>query len=100
MRKVIAQMNTESSNKLPTPGVIPDRGFRVFKLAESNLKPWDADGISNDLSKLQSQLDLHINHIRDGRSAEGILTELLLKSGFPSQLKSRSSLSAERMFTA
>ena len=85
IRKVIAQMNTEDSNKLPTPSVTPDRGFRVFKLAESNLKSWNADGSSNsnDVSQLQSQLDLHIDHIRNGRSAEDILTELLLKSGFP-----------------
>ena len=32
---------------------------------------------------LERQLELHIEHIREGRSAEDILYEILLKSGFP-----------------
>ena len=34
------------------------------------------------MSALQQQLELHIDHIRDGRTAEDILYEILLKSGF------------------
>ena len=32
---------------------------------------------------LEKQLDLHIDHIRDGRTADDLLYEILLKSGFP-----------------
>ena len=32
---------------------------------------------------MAQQLELHIDHIRDNRSADDILYELLLKSGFP-----------------
>ena len=63
-------------------GQKPDRGFRVFKLAESNFKPWDAEA-PKDASGLAQQLELHVDHIREGRTADDILYELLLKSGFP-----------------
>jgi len=59
-----------------------DRGFRVFKLAESNFRPWDADGPRN-AEELAHQLELHIDHILEGRTQEDILYEILLKSGFP-----------------
>jgi adenine-specific DNA-methyltransferase len=59
-----------------------DRGFKVFKLAESNFKPWNA-AAPKDTESLAQQLDLHVDHIRDGRTADDLLYELLLKSGFP-----------------
>jgi adenine-specific DNA-methyltransferase len=83
VRRVIQKLDAEDTGKLDLKGgARPDRGFRVFKLAESNLKPWDAEA-PKDASGLAEQLELHIDHIRDGRSAEDILYELLLKSGFP-----------------
>ncbi len=57
-------------------------GFRVFKLAESNFRPWKAD-MPHDAAHLAKQLELHVDHIRDGRTGQDILYELLLKSGFP-----------------
>jgi len=59
-----------------------DYGFRVFKLAESNFKPWNAEG-PQEAGALEKQLDLHVDHIREGRTADDLLYELLLKSGFP-----------------
>lgn len=59
-----------------------DVGFRAFQLAESNLLPWEADA-SGQETALKQQLELHVNHIRDGRKDKDILIELLLKSGFP-----------------
>jgi adenine-specific DNA-methyltransferase len=59
-----------------------DRGFRVFKLAESNFKPWDAES-PKDVATLTTQLGLHVDHIRDGRTAQDLLFEVLLKTGFP-----------------
>lgn len=61
---------------------VPDRGFRVFKLAESNFTPWEADG-PQDAAGLARQLELHVDHIRDGRTPEDLLYEILLKSGYP-----------------
>ena len=83
VRRVIKKLNKEDDGKLPlNGGHKQDRGFRVFKLAESNFKTWNANVPTGDMSALQQQLELHIDHIRDGRIAEDILYEILLKSGF------------------
>lgn len=86
VRRVIKKLNDEDNPE--QPGLFgqdapkPDRGFRVFKLAKSNFKPWDAD-MPHDAYTLTQQLELHINHICEGRTPDDILYELLLKSGFP-----------------
>jgi len=59
-----------------------DLGFRVFKLDQSNFTAWDA-GIEHDAQKLERQLELHVKHIRQGRTPDDLLYELLLKSGYP-----------------
>ena len=80
VRRVIKKLNDAEAGQLPM-GEKQDRGFRVFKLAESNFKTWDASA-SKDGKALEKQLELHIEHIRDGRTSEDILYEILLKSGF------------------
>jgi len=60
-----------------------DLGFKVFKLDESNFKPWQTDLPINDTKPLIQQLELHVSHIRPGRSSDDILYEILFKSGFP-----------------
>jgi len=59
-----------------------DSGFRVFKLAESNFATWEAEK-PDDRESLGQQLELHVDHIREGRSEQDLLYEILLKSGFP-----------------
>lgn len=86
VRRVIKKLNAEDAAKQPSlledANPKQDRGFRVFKLAESNFKPWNAD-VPHDAETLQAQLFDHVNHIRSGRTQDDILYELLLKSGFP-----------------
>ncbi|MCE7972471.1 MAG: site-specific DNA-methyltransferase [Leptolyngbya sp. PLA2] len=83
VRRVIKKLNDEEADKLDmSGGSTPDRGFRVYKLAESNFTEWDAR-VEHEAGALEKQLELHVDHIRDGRSADDILYELLLKSGFP-----------------
>ncbi len=83
VRRVIKKMNDEDAGKLDLDGdKKQDRGFRVFKLAESNFKAWDAD-LLKETPALERQLELHVDHIRKGRTADDILFEILLKSGFP-----------------
>lgn len=83
IRRVIKKLNDEDAGKLDIDGGMkPDRGFRVFKLAESNFTTWDAQ-VAHDPKALQNQLDFHVDHIREARTADDILYELLLKSGFP-----------------
>jgi adenine-specific DNA-methyltransferase len=80
IRRVFQLSRPKEQGSLIADGL--DHGFRVFKLAESNFKPWDATA-SNDAGALEQQLDLNVDHIRQGRCADDILYELLLKSGFP-----------------
>jgi adenine-specific DNA-methyltransferase len=82
VRRVIKKMNKEDEGKLPDKDAQKhDRGFKVFKLAESNFTPWNAQ-MPHDAQALEKQLDLHVDHIREGRKADDLLYELLLKSGF------------------
>jgi adenine-specific DNA-methyltransferase len=53
-----------------------DIGFKVFKLSSSNIKPWDAD-----FDTLESALFSSVDNIKDDRSAEDVLYEILLKYG-------------------
>lgn len=83
VRRVIKKLNEDEAGKLNMgESAKPDRGFRVYKLAESNFTEWDAR-VEHEAEALEKQLELHVEHIRDGRSADDILYELLLKSGFP-----------------
>lgn len=83
VRRIIKKLNDEDAGKLDLKNKErQDRGFRVFNLAESNFSAWNA-GVPHDQAALEKQLELHINHIRDGRKDEDILYEVLLKSGFP-----------------
>ena len=81
VRRVIKKLNKADAGQLPLNGA-QDRGFRVFKLAESNFKSWETQ-VSNDPATLARQLEMHIEHIREGRTSDDILYEILLKSGFP-----------------
>jgi len=81
VRRVIKKLNDADARQLPLDAP-QDRGFRVFKLAQSNFKPWNAQ-LRQDAAALEQQLELHIEHIREERSPDDILYEILLKSGFP-----------------
>jgi adenine-specific DNA-methyltransferase len=83
VRRVVKKLNEFDKQSLSFNGTTPqDRGFRVFRLAESNFTEWDAQ-LPHDSEALEKQLDLHVDHIRQGRSADDLFCELLLKSGFP-----------------
>ncbi|MGV8027088.1 MAG: site-specific DNA-methyltransferase [Anaerolineaceae bacterium] len=80
VRRVIKKLNDSEAGQLALE-VPQNRGFRVFKLFPSNFKPWNAE-LPKDAAALEKQLELHIEHILEGRSQDDILYELLLKSGF------------------
>lgn len=81
VRRVIHRLNDRNESELPVSGKDMRVGFRVFKLAESNFNHWDAEA-PKDAGALSTQLKLHVDHIRDGRTQADLLFELLLKSGF------------------
>lgn len=55
-----------------------DIGFKAFKLDSSNLKPWDPDfeNLEQDLFNLEDNL-------KEGRTQDDLLYEILLKVGLP-----------------
>ena len=60
-----------------------DLGFRVFKLAASNFKIWQADDVPADAYRLGEQLKMFADHVIQGKPEEAVLYELILKSGLP-----------------
>lgn len=53
-----------------------DTGFRVYKLASSNIRAWEP--VAADL---ENSLLAHAEHLAQGRTEADVLTELLLKLG-------------------
>jgi adenine-specific DNA-methyltransferase len=53
-----------------------DLGFRVFKLASSNIRAWEPDR-----DNLATTLEEHAEHLKNDRTEQDILFELLLKLG-------------------
>ena len=83
LRSAIKARSDSRASELPMSGQdIEDLGFRTFCLAGSNFAPWSGTQAEGSASSLETQLELHISHIQSGRSAEEILYEVLLKSGF------------------
>jgi adenine-specific DNA-methyltransferase len=54
-----------------------DMGFRVFKLASSNIRAWEPD-----LADLEASLLKNAEHLVQGRQERDVIYELLLKLGF------------------
>lgn len=78
LRRAGAKLRAERPPK--EGGAALDTGFRVYKLATSNLKPWNPpiDASAGDLAA--SLLDA-VDNIVPGRSEDDLLVELLLKTG-------------------
>ena len=55
---------------------LPDLGFRVFKLASSNIRAWEPDR-----ENLPQTLEASVEHLKTDRTETDILFELLLKLG-------------------
>ena len=67
-----------SANEVRTehPMFSGDTGFRVFKLAASNIRAWDPDAANIEASLLSNA-----EHLVQGRNEQDVLYELLLKLG-------------------
>ena len=80
--KNIAELTKErlrragSKLKADAPALPIDTGFRVYKLASSNIRAWEP--VAADL---ENTLLAHAEHLVQGRTEADILTELLLKLG-------------------
>lgn len=77
IRRVIKEVNEQ--NPLLSSTAF---GFKAFRLSSSNFKVWDSD-TPKDVEILEKQLELHVDHVRDDRTPDDLLYEILIKSGFP-----------------
>ena len=68
-----------------------DLGFRVFKLASSNIRAWEPN--RDDLART---LEESIEHLKTDRTGVDILFELLLKLGLDLTMRSRNGPLSER----
>lgn len=66
------------------PDAAVDTGFRVYKLATSNLKPWQPDADDLEASLLDA-----VDNVLPGRGEQDLLVELLLKTGIDLTLPSQ-----------
>jgi len=62
--------------KSENPMFVGDVGFRVFKLASSNIRAWEPDR-----DKIAASLEDAVEHLKTDRSEADVLYELLLKLG-------------------
>ncbi|MGI8663979.1 MAG: site-specific DNA-methyltransferase [Acidimicrobiales bacterium] len=58
-----------------------DTGFRSFRLSRSNFTIWNASATS--AAAVEEQLAMSVEHIVEGAAEHSMLTELLLKAGYP-----------------
>ncbi len=69
-----SQLSTEDRNAA-------DYGFRAYRLCASNFSVWESSvGTPAELSE---QLELSVDNVVPGSNEERVLTELLLKAGYP-----------------
>lgn len=80
--KTIAELTKErlrrsaAKVKAANPMFSGDTGFRVFKLAASNIQAWEPDA-----TNLENSLLKNAEHLVQGRKEQDVLYELLLKLG-------------------
>lgn len=81
IRRAINKINQEENGKLNLNGSTQDRGFKVFKLTESNFKIWDGS-LPKNVEQLQLLLKEFTDNIMPGSTKLGMLYEIMLKAGF------------------
>ena len=64
----------------PESAEMPDTGFKVFKLVDSNFKQWRATTASS-LEEIEQQMLAFVDPVEPGARVENMIYELLLKNG-------------------
>jgi adenine-specific DNA-methyltransferase len=82
MRTVAAAERLRSAPGELMDSTRPDLGFRAFRLSTSNFSVWDPS--AKDPEEMVEQLELAAaNHVSADATEGSMLTELLLKAGYP-----------------
>jgi adenine-specific DNA-methyltransferase len=82
IRRVIKRLKDATAEKLPFPDrkQPEDLGFKVFKLAEPNIKPWVQD-VDRDPEVYANKLALFADPLVEGWKTENVLWEVALREG-------------------
>lgn len=83
IRRVIAKMKKDGEGKLDlgNPETPEDLGFKVFKLTESNSRPWV--GVEEkDPEEYAKQMELYLDPLVEGWKVENVIYEAALKEGY------------------
>jgi adenine-specific DNA-methyltransferase len=83
IRRVIANLLKSDEGKLPLPedGPPEDLGFKVFKLASSNFRPWRADADPEPARYLTQLIDALDPLVEDWKSID-VIWEVAIKEGY------------------
>ena len=82
VRRAGRQIANEQAGKLDLDGNGGlDTGFRSYRLAASNFAPWNGDAAQ--IASVERQIELFTENVVADRSPEDLLTEILLKAGYP-----------------
>lgn len=82
IRRVIKKIQEEQDGELDLNGNgDKDRGFKVFKLKESNFKIWRSNIETEE--ELVAQMQRHLEPLDENAKTQDVLYELLIKSGVP-----------------
>jgi adenine-specific DNA-methyltransferase len=76
IRNIGTEIKERRGGTLPDGVKVTDVGFRVFKLASSNIRAWEPNR-----DDLPTTLQESIDHLKSDRTEQDILFELLLKLG-------------------
>ena len=86
IRRAIEKLNEEEDGKLRLKNDEQGRGFRVFELTSSNFETWDGEAAgasTEDASVLEERLLNAVENVKNDRSREDMLYEVLLRAGWP-----------------
>ncbi len=83
IRRVIQKMKKDSASKLDlkTRDTPEDLGFKVFKLAESNYKPW-AGVEEKDSDEYAKTMELYTDSLVPGWKPTNVMWEVIVKEGY------------------
>jgi len=88
IRRVIARMSNERQNRLDEHSRVEreDLGFAVFRLAESNFRPWK--GIENKTAEAYAaEMEAQVDPLVSGWKKEDVIYEVALKEGYGLSLR-------------
>ena len=79
--QLVCEKHNQQIEILPNNNTSQLIGFRVFKNGPSNFKKWDSKNIKTE-SELLAHLDLFKTSENSGATADNMLWEMIIKSGF------------------